>query len=123
MVGEGLFWTPAAFLPAAEVGWDRIEWRAVGDNSAAVTVEKDGLVQEARIDLAADGRPLRAVFPRWSNENPERIYRRQPFGGDLSEFRNFEGFRLPTMVTGGNHYGTPEYFPFFKARVENVTFL
>jgi len=30
------------------------------------------------------------------------------------------GFRLPTRVIGGNHYGTEFYHPFFRAKVEAV---
>lgn len=122
MVGEGLFWTPAVFLPAAEAGWDSVFWEAVDADTARVTVRHEGLEQTADVTVDAEGRPLRVVFQRWSNENPERIYKPQPFGGDLSEFRSFDGFTLPTRVTGGNHFGTDHYHPFFKAKVTEIVF-
>ncbi|WP_432816562.1 hypothetical protein [Sulfitobacter sp. JB4-11] len=62
------------------------------------------------------------VFDRWSNANADRLYRLQPFGGDLGAFEVFDGFRLPTRVVGGNHYGTPLYHPFYKAEVTHITF-
>ncbi|MDP1555016.1 MAG: hypothetical protein Q8L84_06115 [Hyphomonas sp.] len=46
----------------------------------------------------------------------------KPFGGFLSEFREFDGYTLPTRVEGGNHFGTPDFFPFFKARVTAIRF-
>src|SRR6056297_3336784 len=38
-------------------------------------------------------------------------------GGYLSAFRKFAGYRLPSHVEAGNHFGTDEYFPFFVADV------
>jgi hypothetical protein len=32
------------------------------------------------------------------------------------------GFRLPTHVEAGNHFGTDHYFPFFVADVRDVAF-
>lgn len=59
---------------------------------------------------------------RWSNANPEKKYRLQLFGGYLSEFRLFGGFRLPTHVEAGNHFDTDQYFPFFVADLSAVEF-
>jgi hypothetical protein len=117
LIGEGLFWTPAAFLPS-----DTVTWQAVDDDTASVTVRTGDFEQTARLTVGEDGRPLRLVFSRWSNENPEKRYRLQPFGGELSEFETFNGFRLPTRVIGGNHFGTDLYHPFFKAKVTRMTF-
>ena len=116
-VAEGTFWTPAAFLPGPG-----IRWEAVDADIARVTVTAHGLEQAVEITVAADGRPLRVVMPRWSNANPEKEWRLQPFGGDLADFRAFEGYRLPTTVDGGNLIGTADYFPFFKARVTAIRF-
>ncbi|MCQ0987189.1 DUF6544 family protein [Jiella marina] len=122
MVGEGLFWTPAAFLPATHAGWDGLAWEATGTNSAAVTVRLGQLEQRAEIAIEDDGRPTSVIFQRWSNENANKVFRLQPFGGDLTEFRDFDGYRLPTRVIGGNHYGTDLYRPFYKAEVETIRF-
>ena len=62
------------------------------------------------------------MIQRWSNANPDQVYREQPFGGYLSEFHEFGGYRLPTRVEGGNLIGTPDYFPFFKADVTAIRF-
>ncbi len=117
VVAEGIFWTPAALLPGPG-----IRWEPVNEDTARVIVSHDGLEQSVEVTVADDGRPLRVVMPRWSNANPEGDWRIQPFGGDLSEFRDFNGYRLPTHVDGGNFIGTDAYFPFFKARVTDIRF-
>jgi hypothetical protein len=112
VVAEAAFWSPASLLPGPFVRWE-----AQGDDTARAVVHYGGFTQAVEITVAADGAPRRVVIRRWSNANPARVYREQPFGGELSEFRDFGGYRLPTRVEGGNHFGTPDYFAFFKARV------
>lgn len=45
------------------------------------------------------------------------------FGGQLSDFREAQGFRIPFRVEAGNMFGTDEHFVFFKATVKAVRFL
>ncbi|MBS3651616.1 hypothetical protein KEU06_23640 [Pseudaminobacter sp. 19-2017] len=117
VVAEGTFWTPAAFLPGPGIRWDPVD-----ADTARVTVVHHGLEQSVEITVASDGQPVRVVLSRWSNANPEKEWRLQPFGGDLADFREFGGYRLPTRVEGGNLIGTEDYFPFFKARVRSISF-
>jgi hypothetical protein len=116
-VSEAVFWTPAALLPRLGV-----DWKALDANTARVTIVHNGKTQSVDVTVDADGRPIQVVLQRWSNANSEGEYRLQPFGGYLSDFRDFEGFRLPTHVEGGNFIGTNEYFPFFIADVTDVRF-
>ena len=46
----------------------------------------------------------------------------QPFGGYLSEFREFDGFTLPTHVEAGNMFETDAYFPFFIVDITDIRF-
>lgn len=117
LVAESVFWAPAALLPHNEVTWE-----AVGVDTARASLSYKGLTQTVDITVDEAGRPTRVVIPRWSNANPEKTYRIQPFGGYLSAFREFDGYTLPTRIEGGNFIGTEDYFPFYKARVENVRF-
>jgi len=81
------------------------------------------MTQTVDITVADDGCPTTVVIPRWSNANADKSYRLQPFGGYLSEFRDFDGYRLPTRVEGGNFIGTDGYFPFYKAIVDAIRFI
>ncbi|MFO7527589.1 MAG: DUF6544 family protein [Marinobacter sp.] len=116
-VAEAVFWTPAALLPGPNVHWELVDV-----NVARVTLRHNGLSQSVDVTVAEDGQPLQVRFDRWSNANPEKEYRWQPFGGYLSEFREVDGFRLPMHVEAGNHFGTERYFPFFVVDVTEISF-
>jgi hypothetical protein len=79
---------------------------------------------EQTVDMTVDslGRPIQVVFPRWSNANAQGEFKLQPFGGYLSEFKDFNGFQLPTRVEAGNFFGTKEYFPFYRVNVTDIRF-
>ncbi len=116
-VAEAIFWTPAAVLPGPNVVWE-----PVSDSISRMTMRHDGLEQTVDITVAEDGRLIQVRFLRWSDANPEKQHRLQPFGGYLSEFRDFDGFRLPTKVEAGNDFETDAYFPFFIAHVTDISF-
>lgn len=116
-VAEAVFWTPAALLPG-----EQVRWQAIDDSTARAIVTHKGMEQAVDVTVGEDGRPVQVIFQRWSNANPDNTYRLQPFGGYLSEFRLFEGFRLPTRVEAGNFFGTDDYFAFFKVTVTAVHF-
>ncbi|WGT49621.1 DUF6544 family protein [Thioclava nitratireducens] len=116
-VAEAVFWTPAAVLPGPNVTWE-----PVSRNIARMTMRHDGLEQAVDLTVAESGRPEQVCFQRWSNANPQKRYRLQPFGGYLSEFRNVDGFRLPTHVEAGNNFETEDYFPFFLVDVTEIRF-
>lgn len=83
---EAVFWTPAALLPARNVRWE-----AVDSSTARVTLVHGGLSQTVDISLAADGRPVKVVFSRWSNANSRKVFQLQPFGGYVYDFKEFGG--------------------------------
>lgn len=116
-VSEAIFWTPAAVLPGPGVTWE-----PVSENVARVTLRRGDLEQAVDLTVDEAGRPTHVSFMRWTDANPEKVHRLQPFGGILSEYREFGGFRLPTRVEAGNHFGTDDYFPFFIADITDVAF-
>lgn len=118
VVAEAAFWTPAFLLPRPGVSWS-----AVDADTARASVAYLDMVQEVEIRVAPDGQPLWVRIPRWSNANPDQVFRTQPFGGELSDFRLVEGYRLPFQVDGGNFFGTDDYFPFYRARVIDLHML
>ncbi|MGM0987439.1 MAG: DUF6544 family protein [Pseudomonadota bacterium] len=117
LVAEAVFWTPAALLPGPGVAWE-----AVDSDMARVTLTHGRLSQAVDVTVDAEGRPVRVVFQRWSDANPQKVYRRQPFGGHLADFREVDGYRLPFRVEAGNGFGTDDYFPFFRVEVTAVRF-
>ncbi len=115
--GEAVIWSPAALLPGPGITWE-----AVDANTARVTVQRGDLSQAIDVTVDAEGRPVTVSFQRWSDANPEKIHRLQPFGAEMSDFREVGGYRLPFLVTAGNMFGTEEYFPFFIAEVTEIRF-
>lgn len=118
IVAEAAFWAPASLLPG-----EHVVWQSVSHNRAKAIVTNGALVQDVEIEVAPDGRPLSVVIQRWSNSNAQKVWKSQPFGGTLADFKEFYGYRIPTRVDGGNHFGTDNYFPFFRAQVEDIAFL
>ena len=113
VAAEAAFWVPAALLPG----------HGVDDNTACATLVAGDNSQQVELTVDPQGRPTRVLIQRWSNVNPARVYRLQPFGGYLSGYRNFDGYCLPTRVEGGNMIGTSEYFPFYKVEVDQLHFV
>ena len=116
-VAEAVFWSPAALLPG-----EHVRWEAIDDSSARVILAHKGLEQAVDVTVDAAGRPIKVIFQRWSNANTDKTFRLQPFGGYLSDYETFGGFRLPTRVEADNHFETDDYFAFFKATVTAVRF-
>ena len=116
-ISEAIFWTPAVLLLR-----EGVVWELLGQNTARVTITHNQLTQAVDIQVDTEGRLVSVSFMRWSDANPEKVYRLQPFGGYFSDFREVQGFRLPFKIEAGNMFGTDEYFAFFKSRVVTVRF-
>jgi hypothetical protein len=114
---EAAIWTPAAVLPGPDV-----TWHEAGPDIASYTMRRDGMEQRVDITVDAAGRPLHVLFQRWTNANPDRTYRLQPFGAVLSDFRSVQGFHIPFHVEAGNGFGTGDWFPFFIADLTDARF-
>ncbi len=116
-VGEAVIWSPAALLPGPG-----ISWQGVNEDTARVTVRRGVLSQAVDVTVDEEGSPMLVSFQRWSDANPEKVHRLQPFGATLSDFRGVKGYRLPFHVEAGNLFGTARYFPFFIADVTAIRF-
>lgn len=117
LIGESL-WTPAALLPSQGVRWE-----AAGPDSARARLRVGGDEHGFELTVGQDGRPLSLVLQRWSNANPDKVYRWQPFGATYQAWGRIGGFTVPTRLKGGNHFGTPDFFPFFEAEVSDIRYL
>jgi hypothetical protein len=111
-IAEAALWLPAALLPGEGVTWD-----AMDDRHARVTLRHGADSYPVELEIAEDGRLLSVRMMRWSDANPERVFRWQPFGGTVTGWGSFGGITIAAAVEAGNHFGTPDYFPFYRARV------
>lgn len=113
---EGALWMPTSLLP--ECG---VQWAAIGSDKARVTLQNfkpEPIVLTLTLDRSGGVREV--VGQRLSNANPEKRFRLQPFGGTILMEGTFQGLTIPTRIRVGNHYGTPNYLPFFQATLTSV---
>jgi hypothetical protein len=114
---EGALWLPTTLLPERGA-----EWEQIGPDEARVRL--GGFDPEIVVQMKFDqaGAVTEIVGQRWSNANPDKRFRLQPFGGTVAAERTIQGLTIPTQVAVGNHYGTPDYLPFFQARITRAVF-
>jgi len=110
-------WAPASLLPQFGA-----EWVQTGPDSAEVRFAGVQGIAPMQITLDAIGNLTEVQALRWSDANPEQVYRLQPFGGRMLEMRRHGGFLIPVRVALGNMYGTPGYAPFFLATITRAAF-
>lgn len=109
-------WAPASLLP-----FNGVVWRQTGPNTARLTFDTG--IEPVDLTLDSDGRVVEISTMRWSDANAQRAFRLQPFGGTITTERSFGGFTIPVEINVGNHFGTPDYLPFFQAKVTSAEYL
>lgn len=114
---EGL-WVPASFLPQ-----NGVTWQQIGPDNARVTINRTTPPITLDLTLAADGAVKEVAGLRWSDANPDKRFKLQPFGGTVSAEATFGGVTIPSRLSVGNHYGTPDYLPFFQAEITRARYL
>jgi hypothetical protein len=110
-------WVPPSLLPTNGVLWEQ-----TGPNTARVRLQRVEPEIVLELTLAADGAVREIVGQRWSNGNPEGVFKLQPFGGRVSAERSFGGYTIPSSLEVGNHFGTADYHPFFRAEIVSASF-
>jgi hypothetical protein len=110
-------WAPASLLPQFGA-----EWVQTGPDSAEVRFAQMQGIEPMQITLDAEGNPVEVWALRWTDANPERVHRLQPFGGRMLEMERHQGFLVPARVELGNMWGTPDYAPFFLATITSAEF-
>ncbi|WFE75204.1 DUF6544 family protein [Roseinatronobacter sp. S2] len=110
-------WAPASLLPQFGA-----QWVQTGPDSAEVRFADTQGIAPMQITLNAEGNPVEVWALRWTDANPERVHRLQPFGGRMLEMGRYQGFLVPMQVELGNMWGTPDYAPFFLATITSVEF-
>lgn len=110
-------WAPAALLPQFGAVWEE-----VGPDTARVSFPALDGVAPMELTLDAEGAITSLTAMRWSDANPEHLYRLQPFGGRVLESRAFGGFTIPSRVELGNLWGTPDFDGFFRATITDARY-
>ncbi len=110
-------WAPAVLLPRYGAVWAQ-----TGPDTAELRRRDLPDLPPVHLTLTAEGDPAEIWALRWSDANPERVWRWQPFGGRVLETAVFDGVRLPVRVEMGHFWGTQDFAPFFRATVTAARF-
>ncbi len=110
-------WVPASLLPSNQVLWEQ-----TGLNTAQVRLRRFDPEIVLCLTLGANGLVREIVGQRWSNANSDGTFKLQPFGGNITAERTFEGYTIPSRLEVGNHFGTSAFLPFFQAEIVSAAF-
>lgn len=110
-------WVPASLLPVFGAVWTQ-----TGSDSATVRFPFVDNVAPMQIDFDAAGDIRQCQAMRWTDANPQRVFRLQPFGGRVLMTEQVGGFRIPVEMEIGNMFGTEDYVPFFNVSLDTVEY-
>lgn len=114
---EALVWVPTAVLLD-----ESVRFEAIDDSRVRVIFGEGPSVQVVELTVDGEGRATEVVLDRWTDANADKVFRRQPFGGTLADYRTFDGVTVPTTAEIGNLFGTEEFFPFFRSKITDIEF-
>jgi hypothetical protein len=97
-------------------------WEQTGPDSARLTFTRVKPAITLQLTLDKEGAVREVTGLRWSNANPEKRFRLQPFGGTIEAEARFGGFTIPARLSVGNHFGTDDYLPFFQAEITSASY-
>ena len=107
-------WAPASLLPERGV-----TWRAEADDLIVASWDVPPERPAVRIRIGADGAMRSSCVMRWDNGDHGR-HGYIPCGGDAHAEQRFGDMVIPSRLTAGWWYGTPQYDPFFEAEIHGA---
>lgn len=113
LAAETVVWAPQGLTPAMGATWS-----AVDDDRAIVHLPVDHRVIDVTVTVDARGRLRALSLQRWGDPDG-RGARPHPFGGDVGEYRQFDGVTLASAGRVGWFWGTPRQADeiFFRYRI------
>jgi hypothetical protein len=108
-------WAPASLLPQHGV-----TWRTEADELIVAGWDVPPERPEVHMRIRPDGSLVSAWALRWGN--PDRMgFRYVPCGCEVHAERRFGALVVPSRITVGWHFATPDYRPFFAAEVRKLS--
>jgi hypothetical protein len=116
--GAEAIWIPTALLPRFGATWS-----AADDGSHISVCHTVGVTPiESRYTLDSDGRIKSVVFDRWGDPDKSGSFDWHPFGGEITDYRTFDGLTIPSAGKFGWHFGTDRWpeAEFFRYEVTSL---
>jgi hypothetical protein len=107
-------WCPGALLPERGV-----TWRAEADDVIVATWDVPPERPAVRLRIAPDGAVREASALRWGNAG-RKAFGYIPCGCEVRAERRFGDVVVPSEIEVGWWFGTPDYAPFFTARIDDL---
>jgi hypothetical protein len=113
---EGV-WLPTALLPRYGV-----RWTAEGCTSITARYRVGAVPVRLRLRLDDGARPTSFVFDRWGDPDRTGTWGWHPFGGEVTEYRTFDGVTIPSGGRIGWSIGTDNWpaGEFFRYRMTDL---
>jgi hypothetical protein len=115
--GAEAIWIPTALLPRFGASWS-----AADDSHISVCHTLGVTPIEARYTLDSDGRIKSVVFDRWGDPDKTGTFDWYLFGGEIADYRTYDGLSIPSAGRFGWHFGTDRWpeGEFFRYEVTSL---
>lgn len=110
----------AVWAPTSLIGHPDVDWQADSENTVIASWPLAPETVRVRLEIDGEGAVRSATIPRWGDVGRED-FGYIPFGAEIHSERRFGKLIVPDRVTVGWWFNTPNYRPFFKATVQDVT--
>jgi hypothetical protein len=112
---ESVVFAPPCVLPARGVAW-----RAESEHVIVARFDLPPEQPEVRLRIDEHGGIRTVSAQRWGSAG-EKTFRYIQFGGDVHAERRFADLLVPSALSVGWWFETPDYAPFFRAEIGAVT--
>ena len=109
----------AVFAPMSLLPERGVSWRAEEEGLIVASLDIPPERPELRLCIDRDGAVRSVSALRWGNTG-QREFGYIPCGCEVHAERRFGALVVPSEVTVGWWFGTPEHAPFFRVRVEEL---
>ncbi|MFC7127923.1 DUF6920 family protein [Haloferax chudinovii] len=110
-----MVWFPTAFLPGHGVSWEPRD-----DRSARATLSHRGSTATVVFHFDETGEITRVTADRW-RETGHGEYERRPWTGRFHDYREVNGFRVPTAAEVAWTLPTGD-LPYWRATIDDVAY-
>lgn len=114
---EIVAWAPSCALPG-----DGVAWRAEADDHIVASIELPPERVEVHVRIDERGAVRTIGGERWRSTG-RRAFGYVPFGGHVLDEARFGGLTVPSRLSVGWWFGTPQFSPFFEATVTGLGLL
>lgn len=111
-LGE-IAWFPTALLS------ELIHWQAVDSERATATISLSGITASAVFHVDEQGSYTHLTAERYREEHKQQVLR--PWTGRWSDYRDIEGFRIPTKAAASYTLESGEY-DYFRCRITAIQY-